>query len=80
MQRNIEYYTAVRRCEIYLRVVKTVFTVAKNDHVIDIFTSADMENISLYIFLYLYYIILYYNNNKVGPKTYLCPRTSNVLL
>ena len=89
---NRGYYTAARRYDFYLRVVKTIFyeraqrvskilfltredkshifkppynvlSVQKQigkSHVIDIFTSEDMENISLYIFQYLtlYYIII----------------------
>ena len=41
--------TAVRRYEFYLPVVKTNL-LAENDHVIDIFTIEDRENISLCIF------------------------------
>ena len=44
---------------------------AGNDHVIDIFTSEDMENISLYIFQYLiaYYIIKCYMYNRIDLDT-----------
>jgi hypothetical protein len=40
-------------CSIAIFSTRTLLFLAGNDHVIDIFTTEDMENILLYIFQYL---------------------------